>query len=286
MRLGVIANRKRGDAQAVLRRLETKTSALGIELVVCDESQNLLEQCTVVDQADFADHIDTLMALGGDGTLLYASRVLDGAPVPIFGVNLGHLGFLTSLRAEELEVAIEAIHTGEVRVSPRTVLDCELRIDGDPVGRYRALNDLVVAWGPSVRIANIDLSVDGLPVTEFACDGLILSTPTGSTGHSLSAGGPVVHPETAAFIMNVICPHSLSARPVVVADRSVLQIRIREDSKELLLAVDGQPGPEVGPGTELIVRRANPGVDLLTLPSFSYFDVLREKLNWRGSSSA
>lgn len=284
MRLGVIANRNRSDAGSVLQRLETKAEELGMELITCDESAELIKKSTRVSRERFPHVVDTLMALGGDGTLLYAARVLNGADVPIFGVNLGHLGFLTSLRAEELEVAMDAIHTGNVRQSPRSVLTCRLICEGRSIREYRALNDLVIAWGASVRIANIDVKVDDKPVNIFACDGLIISTPTGSTGHSLSSGGPIVHPETSAIILNVICPHSLSARPVVISDDSVIHLRIQEGSKELILAVDGQSGTPVAPGYELVIQKAPSGINLLTLPSYSYFEVLREKLNWRGSS--
>lgn len=283
-RIGVIANKKRADAGSVLKKLETKAKALGFELVTCEQTTQFLPDAKHVEKREFAEHIDVLLALGGDGTLLFCARVLNGAHVPIFGINLGRLGFLTSLREEELEKAMEALASGNYRVSPRTMMHCRVIEDGQIIREYRALNDLVLSWGASVRIANIEVTVDDKELTTYAADGLIVATPTGSTGHSLSAGGPIVHPETTAFILTVICPHSLSARPVVVPDTSKIRLKLG-GSKELILAVDGQDGLPMPPGHELEIVRAEHGVELISLPSFSYFSVLREKLGWRGSST-
>jgi len=283
-RIGVIANKKRADAGIVLEKLQRKADELGFSLITCEQTHQFLPKATHVGPSDFVHSIDLLMALGGDGTLLFCARLLNGAKVPIFGINLGNLGFLTSLREEELETAMDAIASGKVRVSPRTMMHCKVIGEGETIREYRALNDLVLSWGSSVRIANIEVTVDDRPVTIYACDGLIVSTPTGSTGHSLSAGGPIVHPETTAFIMTVICPHSLSARPVVIPEQSKIRILLK-GSKELILAVDGQSGLPLTPGHELEIVRADHGVELLTLPSYSYFSVLREKLGWRGSST-
>jgi NAD+ kinase len=147
-----------------------------------------------------------------------------------------------------------------------------------------ALNDVVLGWGVSSRTASISARVNGDLVTTYSCDGLIVATPTGSTGHSLSAGGPILHPETPAFVLSVICPHALTVRPLVINDDSTLTITIEPVSKPLVLSVDGRPEPELAPGTELTLRRSPRNVSLLHLPGYSYFSMLRNKLNWRGSA--
>jgi len=282
MNVGVIANPHRADASTKLQELDALAKKKGIVLYTCGSTHDLLPTSKQVNQEEFAEHIDVLLALGGDGTLLYSSRILNGANVPILGINLGHLGFLTSLREDQLETAVDAIISGDYKTTERTVIDCIISENGKPK-TWRALNEVAIGWGPSARMAHIELKIDDQPITVYSCDGLIISTPTGSTGHSLSAGGPIVHPNTPAWIINVMCPHTLTYRPIVLPDNVEIEVGIKRGSKKLLIAIDGQDGGTFDPGDTIEIRKAKRGVTLISLAEQSYFKVLSEKLDWRGS---
>jgi NAD+ kinase len=191
---------------------------------------------------------------------------------------------MTSVPQEGLEHALEVLARGDYKISERSVAECEV-FDGQTLlGNYRALNDVVIGWGASSRVITLSLAIDGEQVTSYLCDGLIVSTPTGSTGHSLSAGGPILQPETRAFVVSLVCPHALSHRPLVVPDASVLEVTVSGSPKELLLSVDGQEEKPVVEGNRLVVRRSPTPVRFIHPPGYSYFSVLRQKLGWRGSS--
>jgi NAD+ kinase len=282
--IGVIANCRKPEAGAVLQRLALKAGELKLKLFAPAETARLLPGARAMPESSLARRVDALIALGGDGTLLSAVRMLGESDTPVLGVNLGNLGFLTSVTLGNLERAMEILARGHFEVSARTTLDCTLLRNKKTMGRYRALNDVVIGWGYSSRINTFDVLINGEHVTSYRCDGLIISTPTGTTGHSLSAGGPILHPATPALLVNVICPHTLSARPLVVEDRSKIIVDITETSKKLLLSVDGQEEHPVTKGDRLAVSRGRKTVRFIHLPGYSYFSVLRQKLNWRGSS--
>ena len=282
--IGVIANCNKVEAKAVLQRLAHKAGELGLRTVSCRETARLLPGCRTVEPAALARRIDALIALGGDGTLLHAARLLGRADVPVLGVNLGALGFMTSITTDELEPALEHLASGKINVSERAALECVVRRARKRLGAFRALNDVVVGWGRSSRIITVDADVDGDRIASYRCDGLVVSTPTGSTGHSLSAGGPIVHPAASALLLNVICPHTLSARPLVLPGNANLTLTVRAAAKPLLLSVDGQEELAVREGDQLDIHRSPHGVRFIHLPDYSYFSVLRQKLQWRGSS--
>ena len=283
-KIGVFANCRKPEAVEILKRLAAKASELGVQLVTCNEVGRLLARSVRVSNRSFAQKIDVLMALGGDGTMLRAVRALQGRDIPVLGVNLGSLGFMTSVTQDALERAMEVLVKGNFSTSTRTIAECRLLRRGKKIGDYRALNDIAIGWGNTSRVVTLELSIDGEPVTSYVCDGMIVSTPTGSTGHSLSAGGPILHPETPVFVINLICPHTLSNRPVVISDRSVVSVRVVETTKKLLLSVDGQEEQSIAAGDQLEIRRSVKGVRFIHLPGYSYFSVLRQKLHWRGSS--
>ena len=224
-RIGVIANCRKPDAAAVVRNLEGKSRKLGMTLVTCDRSADLLDAPQRVTPAQFEGSIDVLMALGGDGTMLAAVRRLHDCTVPVLGVNLGSLGFMTSVPEDEVERALRCWTKAATppRTGPWPRAGFSRR---RPPPENRSLNDMVVGWGDSSRVITLTVLIDDVKVTAYECDGLIVSTPTGSTGHPLSAGGPILHPETPAFVISVICPHTLSTRPLVVPDDGVLTVQV------------------------------------------------------------
>jgi len=224
--IGVIANIAKPQARAVLEEVASTARTLKLRLVALPETARFLPGARRVTAGRFARGLDAVLALGGDGTLLHAARLVQLSGIPILGVNLGNLGFLTTATVEELPAGLALLARGGYRLSPRTVLEATAYRGARKLGGYRALNDVVAGWGRSSRITTFAVEVDGEMITSYRCDGLIVSTPTGSTGHSLSAGGPILHPEADVLLLNVICPHTLSARPIVLPDRSRVTITV------------------------------------------------------------
>lgn len=284
--IGIFANYQKPSAAKVLRQVTAKAKQYGLRLAACDDPRQLGPEMERLPPADFISQIDLLMALGGDGTMLSAIRLLNGRPIPVLGVNLGSLGFLTSVSQEEVEKAMDCVWRGEFSVSRRSLAECVVKRGAREISRHRALNDLVIDQGASMRIVTLNMTVEGEEVSSFACDGLIVSTPTGSTGHSLSAGGPILHPESAVFVISPICPHTLSTRPLVVPDNKLITVEVARNAGELTLSVDGQTGAPLKTADRLEIRRSAAQAHFIHLPDYSYFSILRHKLNWRGSTGA
>jgi len=222
-----------------------------------------------------------LVVLGGDGTLLSAARALKGRDIPLFAVNLGNLGFLTAITVDELYPQLERVLAGEYAVSRRRMLHTEVWRGGQCVCNYEALNDITLAKADIARIINLEVHVDDRFMCLYKADGLIVSTPTGSTAYSLSAGGPIMVPEVAALCITPICPHMLTNRPVIVPDEAVIQISMSGDNITYL-TVDGQVGEQLHKGDRVICRRSEQRVQLIRASGVGFFDVLREKLQWGG----
>ncbi len=282
--IGIIANCSKKRAADVLRKLEAKALALKLTLLADAATAKLLKSAERVSFAEMFERVDAVMALGGDGTVLRTVRELDGKDNPVMGVNIGGLGFLTSLAEEELDEALECLASDNIVLSRRTVMACTVERDGVEVGRYRGLNEVLVSSGPSSRIATLAVCIDNTKVTSYMCDGLVISTPTGSTGHSLSAGGPILTPESAAFVVSLICPHTLSSRPLVVPDESTIAVTAVASGGGLFVSVDGQVGQPLEPGDCVTAARSDCAAHLIHLPTHDYFAVLRQKLKWGGSA--
>jgi NAD+ kinase len=222
---------------------------------------------------------DLIIVLGGDGTLLSAARVLAGRDIPLFAVNLGHLGFLTSIQVDDLYPALEQVLRGEQRIGKRAMLDCALLRDNETIATYCALNDVVITKSELARMIDLDAWVGDHFVAAYKADGLIISTPTGSTAYSLSAGGPVIFPSVAAFCITPICPHMLTNRPVIVPDNRIIKI-LNHAAEGTFLTIDGQVGEPLQPGDYVVCRSSPNAIQLIRPPKALFFDVLREKLKW------
>ncbi|MDD4871054.1 MAG: NAD(+)/NADH kinase [Kiritimatiellae bacterium] len=283
-KLGIVANCGKPDALAVLKKLSAKAKKLGIELVSDKGSLWRPEHGRQICISSRVKSVDAVMALGGDGTMLRAVRMLEGRDIPLIGLNLGALGFLTSVVEDELDRALKSLVTGKYLTSVRAMLDAVVERKGRILAKQRALNDVVVSSGPSNRVVVLGLSIDGDKVTSYVCDGLIVSTPTGSTGHSLSSGGPILTPETQAFVISLICPHTLSSRPLVVPDKSEIIVSVEDASGKILFSVDGQIAHNLHEGDKVKIQRSRTSVRFIHLPGHSYFTVLRKKLHWSGSN--
>jgi NAD+ kinase len=233
----------------------------------------------VVEEGELIELVDLLVVLGGDGTLLHGAALVAERKVPILGINLGHLGFLTSCAPADALVALERAVAGQLPIEERLRLRCEVvRGSGERLQRF-ACNDAVVSQGALARLIEFDAFLDGHLITRYRADGLIVATPTGSTAYNLAAGGPIVAPEVAAFVVTPICPHTLTHRPVVVPASSRMTVRLGLPAEHVMLTIDGQWGTALSDGDRVEISAASPPL-LLVRSSQSYFDVLREKMNW------
>lgn len=282
--IGLTMNREKADAAAVLTRLCDYAKQHELTLFTADDAPGLPACVRRVAPDILRASIDVMIAFGGDGTVLHAARIIGEDGPPLAGVNLGSLGFLTSVAESELERLLDALMNDRCTIADRTVARCRVTRENQPPREYDAVNDVVVGWGSSSRLVTLRLDVDYETVTCADCDGLIVATPTGSTGHSLSAGGPIVHPSSPVFVINIICPHTLSNRPLVLPQDSAVRVTVERASKDLLLAVDGQDRETLQIGESITIERAPHTLRLLNLPEYSYFDLLRRKLHWRGST--
>lgn len=283
-KVGVIVNTRRPCAETALAELKMLAAQLGFSLYAESEETAGRLGARHLPIGEFGRTVEVALAMGGDGTVLYAAHALHGSGVPILGINLGSLGFLTSVGDAEMAEALKVLAAGGCKVSERVVAECRIYDGGTLVGTDPALNDVVLGWGASSRIVGLNLAIDGEPVGSFLCDGMMVSTPTGSTGHSLSAGGPILHPGVGGFCINVICPHTLSSRPLVVPDASLIEIEVMSAAKELILSIDGQDEYRMEQGGRIAVSRSTHPIRFLQLPGLNYFSVLAQKLHWRGSA--
>ncbi len=292
-KVGVIANVSKPEAIATLRQLVSLLRARNIR-VVAEIKTAPVCGCPISAKplSNLARSVDVLAAIGGDGTMLRVARGIDGLPTPIFGINLGGLGFLTTTASQDLPQSVGALLAGKFRLTDRSMIEARVVRNGKRAWERRALNDIVLARGATARIVRIEVRVDDELLGDYLCDGLIFSTPTGSTAYSLSAGGPIVTPTARAMIIAPICPHAISNRPVVVGADAEMTARLSRTghkahpdrhASDLILSVDGQEQIKLSPRDEVRLRTAKPTVRLITLPGHSFLEVLRRKLHWRGA---
>jgi NAD+ kinase len=222
---------------------------------------------------------DLIIVLGGDGTLLSAARAIGRREIPLFPVNLGGLGFLTAITVDELYPELERAFAGQHRIAKRKLLNTKVLRDGKVVATYDALNDAVVTKSAIARMIDLDTHVDDQFVCAYKADGLIISTPTGSTAYSLSAGGPIIFPSVPAICITPICPHMLTNRPVIVPETSVIRV-LSHGPDSVFLTIDGQVGTPIQERDTLVLRSSDFSLHLVRPPRMMFFDVLRQKLKW------
>ena len=235
------------------------------------------------DVATLARKVDLLLVFGGDGTMLRAAGEAAGLDTPLLGINVGSLGFLTDVSLNGITGALKSIWRGEFTLEWRNLIEVSGTCEGKTL-RRRALNDFVISRGLESRLIALDVDVDGEPLTRYRCDGLIISSPTGSTAYSLSAGGAVVHPQARVFAITPICPHTLSNRSVIVNLDSKINVKVVGPKPEVILNADGQCVSEMSPGDVVTISRSRQNVRLMHLLGRSFFDTLRRKLHWSGAN--
>jgi NAD+ kinase len=280
--VGIISRPRRADIARVVPPLIEWLQAHGAEVLCDSETGGCLGPLTVRTQKreELPAQSDLLVVLGGDGTLLSAARLVADRPVPILAVNLGGLGFLTTVPLDDLYEILEEVFLGNSKVSERVMLEAQVVRAGSIIRRQIALNDAVLNKAALARIMDVELRVDGEYVTTYKADGLILSTPTGSTAYSLSAGGPIIYPAVEAFVVTPICPHTLTNRPLVIPDAAQIEIDFQAEDDTVFLTLDGQIGIKLVKGDRVIVRKASEKLRLVIPSKKTYYQVLRSKLKW------
>ena len=269
-RVGLIGNSEKAACADIVRKAARLITRAGREAVLNP------------DTAVLAREADLLLVFGGDGTMLRAARDIAGSATPLLGINIGGLGFLTAVPSGELPRALNHVWKGEFKYESRALIEVSGNCHGQQVCE-RALNDIVVGRGAVSRLIGLDVSVDGELVTHYRCDGLIVSSPTGSTAYSLSAGGAVVFPTADVFALTPICPHALSNRSLIFPLSSVIRVTATNPAPATMLSVDGQVVADLDAGDEVTIRRSQCAIRLMHLADSSFLETLRRKLQWRGA---
>lgn len=280
-RIGVVAKPKKPEAEPVLRNLVAWLRARGLEVVADQEAAAICAEAGPgLPRAEVVAWADLLVVLGGDGTLLAVARMIGPREVPILGVNLGGLGFLTEVTLDELFPTLEVVLKDQFAVSRRLTLSARVLRDGGVIASYEALNDAVITKSALSRIVDLEAHVNGEYVATFRADGLIVSTPTGSTAYCLAAGGPIIYPTLPALVIIPICPHTLTNRPLVVPDGAVVEIIQGTAGEDVHLTVDGQVGVPLRHRDVVSLERSARTIALIKSPKLNYFQLLRTKLRW------
>jgi len=285
-RIGVVVKPHRPEALETLCKLTEWLTARGITLVGAPAvDRERIEHETgcvieVIAEEELPQKVDLILVLGGDGTMIATARMLGDCEVPVIGVNYGGLGYLAEFRIDELFTALESILAGDYKLEQRVMLAVELRRGDELVTKNRVLNDVVMNKSALARIIHIETYLNDQFVNSFRADGLIVSTPTGSTAYNLSAGGPIIFPTMNTVVITPICPFTLSNRPIVVPDDSVIEIRLMTEKEDVALTLDGQVGFPIQARDRVIIRKSNTTFNLVQPKNRNYFDLLRDKLRW------
>jgi NAD+ kinase len=282
MRVGIIGHRGYPGLAGMLSTLVDIAPSLGLTLAFEPELWEIAEEG---DRLEDPHQIDALFTLGGDGTLLRGARFLNGYAVPILGINLGRLGFLTSCSSEEFELGVRRFAAGDFASEARMALSsCALDRNGQQRCEWLALNDVVLHKGGFARVVKLSVLVDDELIGTYSADGLVLSSPTGSTGYSLSAGGPIVVPTVESIVVTPVSPHTLAMRPLVLPPHVNVKVRAEDGPDELLVTIDGQVGTTFTSGETLVVRRAPNPVHIVRFAGSTFFSRMRRKFGWGGLS--
>jgi NAD+ kinase len=285
-RIGIIAKQNKPEVLPIVRNLVAWLQPKKIEVYL---EEGMVKQfhpplpgphLNSIGRENIPEHVEMIIVLGGDGTLLSVARLVGDYEVPILGVNLGGLGFLTEITLEELYRVVERVVQGDFITNERVVLNASVIRRGERMAEFIVLNDAVINKGALARIIDLETTINQDYVTTFKSDGLIISTPTGSTAYNLSAGGPIVYPSLHCIIITPICPHTLTNRPIVIPDDVEVRATLKTKQQEVILTLDGQQGFTLEFEDVVEVRKAEGRILLIKSPYRHYFEVLREKLKW------
>jgi NAD+ kinase len=282
--IGLIAHTGKAGVAELTRTIAAELERAKLSVLLEEATADLAGLPDGRVAADLGREADLLVVLGGDGTILHLVGQLGENIKPVFGINMGALGFLTCSNSNAYAEAVECIAAGKMEFSERTLLDVAVKTSAGNSSRMIALNDVVLSRGEVSRLVRLKTSVNGETLTEFNADGLIVATPTGSTAYSLSAGGPILAPESGAFVITPICPHVLTNRSIIVDENAVIEIEVTEREYPVFLTVDGREPLRMEGGTAVEIRKSKRVLPLASLPGVSFFGVVRQKLKWSGSN--
>lgn len=281
--VGILANPLKSGSVPTLRSLQAALGKVGIDSVLDAEAAGLVGEPGGIPAAAFSEHVDLTAVIGGDGTMLHAVSRLGDFQKPVAGINIGTLGFLTTCTDGELDAFAQAVAEGRFSTSVRTLLRASVHRNDGSVEEFTALNEITLARGQTGRLISLRVMVNGELLNNYRADGLIVATPTGSTAYSLSAGGPLIAPGAAVFLITPICPHSLSQRALVVPDCRVIEVHSDNPTGEpMLFTVDGRDCVHIKPGDHIEVWKSTTSFHLLQLEGRSFYEALRQKLGWQG----
>jgi len=279
-KIGIISKPRKKDAGPILSKLVQWLKDRNIEPLMDQETAGLIDFDSSHKKPDIPALSDFIIVLGGDGTLISVARLIGGRGTPILGVNLGSLGFLTEVTLDEVYPLLEKILLGEMRIDERWTLEVSVQRGDRELTKYTVLNDVVINKGALARMILMETVIDGKYLNTYRADGLIISTPTGSTAYSLSAGGPIIHPKVGAIIISPICPHTITNRPIVVRDDVMVEVTLRSENEDVLVTLDGQEGYPLQYLDKVVVKKSPNFIRLITSPDKDYYEVLRQKLRW------
>jgi NAD+ kinase len=278
--IGIIAKKGRPEARELTKKICSWCVERGLSVYIEKDLNIITNQAQQADPLSLIVSVEAVIVLGGDGTLLSVARIPASEKVLIIPVNLGGLGFLTEIRAEEIFILLEQIIAGKFTIDSRMLLEVVLFRNGVPHETHRILNDVVINKGAMARIIDLETTVGGLYLNTFKSDGLIICTPTGSTAYSLSAGGPIIYPSLRCISITPICPHTLTNRPIILPDDSIVQVRLKSEQEDVFLTMDGQIGIRLQRDDYIEVKKSGSSMALVKSPFCDYFEVLKEKLRW------
>lgn len=281
MNVGILVNPHKLGSLPTLYALRAALEAKGCCAILDEETAALTGESGGIPASEFVNHVEIAAVLGGDGTMLNALSRLGNFEKPVAGINIGTLGFLTSCTDSELDLFVESIATGNFSTSTRTLLNATVHRLGQAPECFIALNEITLARGETGRLVSLRAMVNGELLNDYRADGLIIATPTGSTAYSLSAGGPLISPSAAVFVITPICPHSLSQRSLILSDDSLVELSSEDlGCGPLLFTVDGRDSIRIEPGDRVEVRKASHSFHLVRLEDRSFYEALRQKLRW------
>lgn len=283
MNVGILVNPHKPGSLPTLHALRAALRVHGLTAVLDEETAILAGESGGVPASEFFRHVEIAAVIGGDGTMLNALSRLGVFPKPVAGINIGNLGFLTSCKDDELDLFASSVAAGKFSTSVRTLLEATVHRPGLPPEAYLALNEVTLARGETGRLVSLRALVNGELLNDYRADGLIVATPTGSTAYSLSAGGPLISPNAAVFVITPICPHSLSQRSLILSDDSTISLSsLDSESGPMLFTVDGRDSTRIETGDRIEVKKSDQSFHLLRLEGRSFYEALRQKLRWQG----
>jgi NAD+ kinase len=278
--VGIVVKPNNQEAWETACELSEWFTDSGLRVLGKPRAENEVCNVETAETREFKKEADLIVVLGGDGTMISTARLTGEREILVLGINYGSLGYLTEFRIEEMYDALDAIFKGHYEIDSRVMLDAEHWRDGECLATGRVLNDVVINKAALARIIEIEVELNEQYVNSFRSDGLIVSTPTGSTAYNLSAGGPIVYPSMNAVVLTPICPFTLTNRPIVMPDNAEITLKLVNNSKDVILTLDGQVGYDLESQDVVRIRKSETSFNLVQPPNRNYFDVLRNKLKW------